>query len=165
VIRISRAVKLRATGAILLKRKNYAHDSFHVSRRSCGKHRHHCCMRRWQKGHYDRLGGKDAINAVVGLFLGNVVADTRINARFANADAKGLQTKLVDQICMATGGPCKYEGKDMKTAHTGMKITEEEFGALVEDLVKALDTAKVGDKEKGELLGALGGMKGDIVGQ
>jgi hemoglobin len=118
-----------------------------------------------EKSLYDRLGGKDAITAVVGLFLGNVVADTRINARFANADAKGLQTKLVDQICMATGGPCKYEGKDMKTAHTGMKISEEEFGAMVEDLVKALETAKVGEKEKTELLGALGGMKGDIVGQ
>ncbi|MBP9085352.1 MAG: group 1 truncated hemoglobin [Kofleriaceae bacterium] len=118
-----------------------------------------------EKSLYDRLGGKDAINTVVGMMLANVVGDARINARFANADAQALQGKLVDQICEATGGPCKYEGKDMKTAHTGMKVTEEEFGALVEDLVKALDAAKVGEKEKTELLGALGGMKGDIVGQ
>ncbi len=117
-----------------------------------------------EKSLYDRLGGKDAINTVVGMMLTNIVADARINARFANSDAPALQGKLVDQICEATGGPCKYEGKDMKTAHTGMKVTEEEFGALVEDLVKALDDAKVGAKEKNELLSALGGMKPDIVG-
>lgn len=118
-----------------------------------------------EKSLFDRLGGKDAITTVVGMAWTNVAADARINARFANSDAAAVQAKLVDQICAATGGPCKYEGKDMKTAHTGMKVSEEEFGAFVEDLVKALDDAKVGEKEKTELLGALGGMKGDIVGQ
>jgi hemoglobin len=115
------------------------------------------------KSLYDRLGGKDAITAVVKDFIGNVVADKRINAFFKNADAAKLQTSLVDQVCEATGGPCKYKGKDMKTAHKGMKITEADFNALVEDLVKSLDKFKVPKKEKEELLGALGGMKGDIV--
>jgi hemoglobin len=118
------------------------------------------------KSLYDRLGGKPAIEAVIKDFVENNVAkDTRINARFANTDIPHLEQMLIDQVCMATGGPCKYTGKDMKTAHTGMKITEDEFNALVEDLTKSLDKFKVGDKEKGELLGALGGMKGDIVGQ
>ena len=115
------------------------------------------------KSLYDRLGGKDAITAVVKEFIGNVVADKRINKFFAKADAAKLQTMLVDQVCQATGGPCKYSGKDMKTAHAGMKIKEADFNALVEDLVKALDKFKVPKKEKEELLGALGGMKGDIV--
>lgn len=115
------------------------------------------------KSLYDRLGGKDAITAVVKEFLANVVADKRINSFFKNADAAKLQGLLVDQVCEATGGPCKYKGKDMKTAHTGMKIKEADFTALVEDLVKALDKFKVPKKEKDELLGALGGMKGDIV--
>ena len=53
----------------------------------------------------------------------------------------------------------------MKAAHKGMIITDADFGALVEDLVKALDKFNVGATEKNELLGALGGMKGDIVGQ
>jgi len=53
----------------------------------------------------------------------------------------------------------------MKAAHKGMKISEAEFNALVEDLVKSLDKFKVGAREKSELLSALGGMKGDIVGQ
>lgn len=115
------------------------------------------------KSLYDRLGGKDAITAVVDKFVGIVVADERINGFFKNADAGNLKKQLVDQICSATGGPCKYTGKDMKTAHAGMGVKEADFNALVEDLVKALDEFKVPEKEKGELLGALGGMKGDIV--
>jgi truncated hemoglobin YjbI len=64
---------------------------------------------------------------------------------------------------MATGGPCQYSGLDMKKSHRRMGVTTGEFNALVEDLVKALDKFKVPDKEKNELLGALGGMKADIV--
>jgi hemoglobin len=116
-----------------------------------------------KKSLYDRLGGKDAIKAVVDEFVANVVADKRINKFFAKADAAKLKGHLVDQVCMATGGPCKYTGKDMKTAHKGMGVKDADFTALVEDLVKALDKFKVPKAEKDELLGALGGMKGDIV--
>ena len=114
---------------------------------------------------YERLGGKPAITAVIDDFIGNVAADTRINKRFAYADIPRLKMRLVDQVCEATGGPCKYTGASMRDAHTGMKITDAEFNALVEDLVKSLDKFKVPAKEKNELLGALGGMKGDIVGR
>lgn len=114
---------------------------------------------------FERLGGLDAISAVVDEFLKNVLADDRINARFANADAARLRQMLIDQICSATGGPCTYTGKNMVEAHTGMNLTEDEFNALVEDLVKALDKLNVPEREKGELLAALGGMKGDIIGK
>src|SRR6266850_5207458 len=118
-----------------------------------------------KKSLYDRLGGKPAITAVVDDFVGNVAGDTRINKRFANADIPRLKSRLVDQVCEATGGPCKYTGANMRDAHTGMKITDAEFNALVEDLVKSLDKFKVPAKEKNELLGALGGMKPQIVGK
>jgi hemoglobin len=114
---------------------------------------------------YDRLGGKPAIQAVVDDFIGDVAADARINRRFAGANIPRLKTMLVDQICEATGGPCKYAGQSMKAAHAGMKITEPEFNALVEDLVKSLDKLRVPAQEKNELLTALAGMKSDIVGQ
>lgn len=117
-----------------------------------------------QKSLYDRLGGKEAISAVVDAFVANVAADVRINKFFEKTDIGHLKQMLVEQICGATGGPCEYTGKDMKTVHTGMKITEEQWNATVEDLVKALDGAGVQAKEKDELLGALGGMKNDIVG-
>jgi hemoglobin len=114
---------------------------------------------------YDRLGGKPAITAVVDDFVANVAADTRINGRFVNTNIPRLKGMLIDQICEATGGPCKYTGRDMKSTHRGMNITDAEFNALVEDLVTSLDKFKVPAKEKGELLAALGGMKPDIVGQ
>jgi len=116
---------------------------------------------------YDRLGGKNAIEAVVVEMLENVKADDRIKGKFVNAGLdspnSNLQGKLVDQICAAAGGPCTYSGKDMKSAHMGMGITEAEFNALVEDLVKALDKYKVAEKDKADLLAILAPMKKDIV--
>jgi hemoglobin len=117
---------------------------------------------------YQRLGGREAIKQVVDDFVANLAADPRVNARFKGLDAAKmakLQTDLADQICDVTGGPCAYLGRDMKTVHAGMNITEAEWNATVEDLVKTLNKFKVGPKEQQELLGALGGMKKDIVGQ
>ncbi len=114
---------------------------------------------------YDRLGGKPAIQAVVDDFIGNVAGDGRINRRFASADIPRLKIQLVNQICEASGGPCKYTGASMADAHRGMKISDAEFTALVEDLVKSLDKFKVPAPEKNELLTALGGMKPQIVGR
>ena len=123
-----------------------------------------------KKSLYSRLGGKKAITAVVDEFVNIVAADTRINKFFADTakDPKRLakfKGNLVDQICQASGGPCKYKGKDMVTAHKGMAITEADFNALVEDLVTALNKFNVGETEKNELLGALGPLKPQIVGQ
>jgi hemoglobin len=115
------------------------------------------------KSLYERLGGTEAITAVVDDFVGRVAADTRINARFANANIPRLKTLLVEQICMATGGPCTYTGRDMVASHKGMNITDVEFNALVEDLVASLNQFKVGKAEQDELLGALASMRGDIV--
>ena len=116
-----------------------------------------------EKSLYDRLGGKPAITAVVDDFVGRVAADNRINGKLANANIPRLKTLLVEQICQASGGPCTYTGRDMKTTHTGMAISSGEFDALVGDLVATLNKFKVPEREKNELLGALGPMKGDIV--
>lgn len=115
------------------------------------------------KSLYNRLGGKSAISAVVDQFVANVAADTRINGRFATTDIPKLKGHLVDQICMASGGPCTYKGRDMKTTHAGMKISNADFGALVDDLVMALNTFMVPPRERKELLNLLGPMKKDIV--
>ena len=114
---------------------------------------------------YDRLGGKPAITAVVDDFIGNVAGDTRINRRFMGANIPRLTAMLVEQVCEAAGGPCKYSGQSMLDAHRGMNITDAEFTALVEDLVKSLDKFKVPAQEKNELLTALGGLKPQIVGK
>jgi len=117
---------------------------------------------------YQRLGGRESIKLVVDDFVANMAADPRVNGRFKGLDGARvaqLQTNLADQICDATGGPCAYLGRDMKTVHAGMGITEAEWTATVEDLVKSLNKFKVGQKEQQELLSALAAMKKDIVGQ
>lgn len=115
------------------------------------------------KSLYERLGGKDAITAVVNTFVTRVGADKRINGYFASTDLTKLKMHLVNQICEASGGPCKYTGRTMKQTHAGMGVTDAAFGALVEDLVAALDHHKVAQKEKDDLLAVLGPMKSDIV--
>ncbi len=115
------------------------------------------------KSLYDRLGGKGAIVAVVDTFVGKVGADQRINGYFASTDLGKLKMHLVNQICEASGGPCTYTGRTMKQTHQGMGVSDAAFGALVEDLVSALDHHKVGKAEKDQLLGVLGPMKSDIV--
>jgi len=112
---------------------------------------------------YERLGGLDAITAVVEKFRDTVAADDRINLKFARTDLERLRKMLIDQVCEATGGPCHYSGRDMKVAHAGMKVTRGEFDALVDDLVRTLKEFKVPGREQGELLAILVPLKGEIV--
>ncbi len=120
------------------------------------------------KALHDRLGGTAAIATVVDAFVANVAGDARINKRFSRvagdtAAMRQFKQKLVDQVCAGAGGPCTYTGLDMKAAHKGMGLTDADFDALVEDLVKALDGAGVPQKEKDELLAILGPMRADMV--
>lgn len=92
-----------------------------------------------------------------------VAADSRINARFAHTRPEAFGGQLVDFLCQASGGPCKYQGQDMKAAHTGMKLNDAEFNALAEDTVKALDKFKVNSGEKNEVINLLGSLKDEVV--
>ena len=112
---------------------------------------------------YERLGGKDAIAAVVDDFVARCEKDGRINGKFAKTDIPRLKKMLIDQVCEATGGPCTYAGRDMKETHAGMGVTSGEFDALVQDLVASLDQFDVSKGDQDELLAVLGPMKSYIV--
>ena len=116
-----------------------------------------------QKSLYQRLGGKTAITAVVDDFVGNVAKDRRINKFFTGTDIPRLKRLLVQQICAGSGGPCTYEGRSMREAHRGLGVRNQDFDALVEDLVKSLDRFKVPPREQKELLALLGPMRKDVV--
>ena len=113
---------------------------------------------------YQRIGGLPAIDAVVGDAIGNIAADYRINLRFTLAGLPQVKKNLVELVCERTGGPCVYKGADMSAAHEGMMIRDDEFDALVEDLVKSLDKFKVPPREKAELAAILAKMRNAIVG-
>lgn len=112
---------------------------------------------------YERLGGLDAITAVVDSFVARCASDDRINEKFARTDVPRLKKMLVDQVCDAAGGPCTYTGRSMRATHDGMGVTAGEFDALVEDLVATLDEFGVPKAEQDELLGLLGPMRDEIV--
>jgi hemoglobin len=112
---------------------------------------------------YKRLGGYNAIQAVVDEAVKNIAADRRINRFFKGANIPRLRRQLADQICMASGGPCAYRGRDMRSAHAGMGIASEHFDALVQDLGKALNKFRVPAREQRELVALLAPTKKDIV--
>ncbi len=113
---------------------------------------------------YQRLGGKEAINMVVKDLLANNMADSRLNPRMSKMDGAKCERQLTDLLCQATGGPCKYNGRDIKTAHTGAKVTELEWQAFSENLVKTFDRFNVPPRERNDLLQLVVPMKADIVG-
>ena len=121
-----------------------------------------------QKSLYQRLGGYDALAAVTDDFIGRLAGDKQL-ARFFAGHSKDSLMKIrqlvVDQLCAATGGPCVYIGRDMKAAHQGMGISEADWNAAAGHLVATLDKFKVPEKEKNEVLGAITGLKNDIVEQ
>ena len=112
---------------------------------------------------YRRLGGRQGIDAVVATFVANVGKDQRIQLRFLFTDLDSLRGHLSAQICEASGGPCKYTGKPMKSGHAGMHIRDAEFDAMAEDLVAALKAHGVPPKEQKELLAVIGSLRPDVV--
>ena len=112
---------------------------------------------------YERLGGLDAITAVVDSFVARCAGDDRINGKFERSDIPRLKKMLVDQVCEAASGPCTYSGRGMRETHDGMGVTAGEFDALVEDLVATLEEFDVPKPEQDELLALLGPMGDGIV--
>ncbi len=115
---------------------------------------------------YKRLGGYDALAAVTDDFIGRLATDKQLSRFFVGHSEDSLhriRQLIVDQLCAATGGPCYYIGRDMKTAHKGMGITESDWNITVNHLIATLDKFKVPEKEKNEVLGAVSSFKKDIV--
>lgn len=112
---------------------------------------------------YERLGRRPGIDAVMHTFVGNVGRDRRINLRFMFVDMDVLQSHLTDQVCAASGGPCTYAGRAMKSLHAPMHVRAAEFDAMGEDLVSALKTHAVPERETKELLAVIATTREDIV--
>lgn len=119
-----------------------------------------------EKSLYQRLGGYDAIAAVVDDFIARLVTDSQVSRFFTGHSLdskKRIRQLIVEQLCMAAGGPCFYTGRTMKASHEGLGITEIEWQAAVKQLVASLDKFGVPQKEKDDVLAAVSSFKGDIV--
>ena len=119
-----------------------------------------------EKSLYQRLGGYDALAAVVDDFVVRLVTDKQFERFFAghsDDSKKKIRQHILDQFCAATGGPCVYIGREMKTSHSGLGITNAQWDAAAKHLVGSLDKFKVPEKEKGEVLAFVTSLKKDIV--
>jgi hemoglobin len=120
-----------------------------------------------EKSLYERLGGYNALAAVTDEFLKRLAEDKQLS-RFlvglSDDSKKRLRQHVLDLLCQSTGGPCAYNGRDMKTAHTGLKITESDWDISAKALVATLDKFNVPKKEKDEVLALVTTLKKDIVG-
>lgn len=112
---------------------------------------------------FQALGGKPGLQALMDVFVAGLKADKRIGEQFKDTKAAYLSEQLVAQVCVATGGPCKYEGADMKTAHEGMGITKANFNALVEVLQASMDARNIPFATQNQLLALLAPMHRDII--
>ena len=115
------------------------------------------------KSLYERLGGLDAIKAVVNDFIDAQASDPKLAQFYVKTDTKYLKGQITDMLCAASGGPCKYTGMDMKDAHDGRKVKSGDFETTVGHLVATLNKYKVPEQEQKEILALLGPMKKDIV--
>ena len=119
-----------------------------------------------KKSLYDRLGGYNAVAAVVDDFVGRLVTDKQFERFFTGHSTdskKRIRQHIVDQLCAAAGGPCIYTGRTMKDSHAGLGISEAEWDAAAKHLVASLDKFKVPEQEKKDLLAFVTSVKADIV--
>ena len=119
-----------------------------------------------KKSLYARLGGYDAIALVVDDFIGRLATDKRFErffSGFSDDSKKRLRQHILDQFCVAAGGPSVYMGRDMRTTHKGLGITEADWDAAAKHLVESLDKYKVPKAEQDELLAFVVAQKKDIV--
>ncbi|MDO8727412.1 MAG: group 1 truncated hemoglobin [Candidatus Methanoperedens sp.] len=119
-----------------------------------------------QKNLYERLGGYDPISAVVDDFMQRQFTDKQVGRFYVGHSTnskKRLRQLITEMICEITGGPAKYVGRDMRTAHAGLGITGGDWEVTVKNLTASLDKFKVPQKEKDELLANVAGLRPVIV--
>lgn len=119
-----------------------------------------------EKTLYERLGGYDAISAVVDDFAPKLFADPVVGKRFfgMSADSReGFRQKNKNLVCIATGGPCKVISRPAAVTHGGLGIKASEFDIVVNHLVDTLNKFEVPEQEQQELLTIIGSLRPDIV--
>ena len=112
---------------------------------------------------YERLGATEGIQRIASDLVDNHMENPRISQRFVETDVENLKKLAAEFFISGTGGPSVYEGKDMVSAHKGMNIDNDEFMALLDDAMGALEKNNVGQREKEEVLYILFSLKGDVV--
>ena len=119
-----------------------------------------------EKPLYERLGGYDAVSAVVDDFAEKLFSDPVVGARFfgmGDDSREGFRQKNKNLVCAATGGPCKIISRSAATTHGGLGIKASEFAIVAQHLVDTLNKFNVPEKEHNELMAIIASLRPDIV--
>jgi hemoglobin len=109
------------------------------------------------------LGAQAGVKRLSDDFIDRMLADPRVKGFFKDTKLSRLRDKLYLQFCAVSGGPCVYDGDDMKEVHEGMKLGKGDFNAVVELLQDAMDNAKIPFSTQNQFLALLAPMHRDII--
>jgi len=114
-------------------------------------------------GLYEDLGSKPGITRIVEGMMRRNKADARVGPHFANADLDRLRILIIAQVCELAGGPCRYPGRSMAVAHSGMGVRPRHMNALVENLQDAMAEQNVPFATQNMLLARLAPLSTEII--
>jgi len=112
---------------------------------------------------YERLGQRDGIARITRTLIANHMANPLVNLRYGASDMPRVEQRVIEFFCAGAGGPETYSGRDMVATHKGMNVSEQEFVAVVDDAMAALETNAVDPATRNEVLGILWSLKGEVV--
>lgn len=118
------------------------------------------------KSLYERLGGYDVMVVAVDEILPRLMQDDQLGRFWSHRGSDGIARErqlLIDYLCNAAGGPMYYTGRDMKLTHVGMRISDSDWSLFMGHVAAALDHLSVADPERGDVLGFIESLKGDMV--
>ena len=112
---------------------------------------------------YDRLGRHEGIARITRSLIDNHLANPLVSVRYAGSDMKKVEQRVIEFFCAGAGGPETYTGKDMLATHKGMNISEQEFVAVVDDAMAALQSNGIDADTRNDVLAILWSLKGEVI--
>ena len=112
---------------------------------------------------YDRLGRREGIGRITRTMIDNHMANPLVSARYGASDMPKVEQRVIEFFCAGAGGPETYTGKDMLATHKGMNVSEQEFVAVIDDAMAALETHNIDPATRNDVLGILWSLKGGVV--
>ena len=112
---------------------------------------------------YDRLGRREGIARITRTLIDNHLANPLVNARYGASDMPKVEQRVIEFFCAGAGGPETYTGKDMLATHKGMNVSEQEFVAVIDDAMAALETHNIDPATRNDVLAILWSLKGEVI--
>lgn len=112
---------------------------------------------------YDRLGRQEGIARITRTLIDNHLANPVVNVRYRETDLKKVEQRVIEFFCAGAGGPQTYTGKDMRTTHKGMNVSEQEYVSVIDDAMAALETHGIDAATRNDVLAILWSLKGEVM--